>query len=325
MGLIVGRAVNILGDEIADGEIEPDAFRNYAYGIAAFVGVLAASATLFFQPIRLWLNERSAQTAEQGMITDRINKAVEGLGAERVIKRQRTDKEGHLTYQKNDTGETDPLPDDFGTGDIDRGEMQQLAMTTRTEWSKWRAQIRQPDDIRVALEILSDRSARQRAIERRNTTAPPDIHTFEKHAAPALTTALSKESTELRSAVHDALTRWKQALSNSRHFRLDLRNADLRGADLSNLTLELCRFEGTQLQGAELRGAKLQGAILWGAALKSTDLTRCRMDRTRERVRSVDFTQPTTFPMEMLSYMFGVKAGAEKVTLPNGVTDYPDH
>ncbi|WP_147125415.1 pentapeptide repeat-containing protein [Shimia ponticola] len=90
MGLIVGRAVNILGDEIADGEIEPEDFRNYAYGIAAFVGVLAASATLFFQPIRLWLNERSAQTAEQGMITDRINKAVEGLGAEKTIKVART-------------------------------------------------------------------------------------------------------------------------------------------------------------------------------------------------------------------------------------------
>lgn len=84
MGLIVGRAVNILGDDIADGAIEPAAFRNYAYGIAAFVGVLAASATLFFQPIRLWLNERNARNAEQGLLTDRIREATQQLGNESI-------------------------------------------------------------------------------------------------------------------------------------------------------------------------------------------------------------------------------------------------
>jgi len=335
IGAVVNVGVDRLEDAVSSAPVNPEQasadFRNYGTGIAALLAALAAAATLIFQLIRVWINERTASTAEQGMITDRINKAVLGLGEEKVIKvealdddgKQRLKKDGtpimiertvpntevrigalyaleriaqdslrdHIqimkiicAYIRNNAGtvgqvppEPEPLPDDFGTGDIDRYEMQTLAETKRAEWSIWRAQVKQPDDIRVALEILSDRSARQRAIEQSNTSAPPDIHTFEKHAGQALATALSKDPTKLGAAVDDALTPWKRSLLQSRHFQLDLRNADLRGADLTNLTLELGRFEGTQLQGTEIQEAILQGADLRAADLRGGDLFKAKL------------------------------------------------
>ena len=44
---------------------------------------LAGLAALPFFLIRMWVEERKTKTAEQGHMTDRINKAVEALGAEK--------------------------------------------------------------------------------------------------------------------------------------------------------------------------------------------------------------------------------------------------
>lgn len=61
--------------------------RNLAYAVAVLVGVLAASATIAFSVIRVWINERQTRAQETGLITDRINKAVEALGAEKEVTR----------------------------------------------------------------------------------------------------------------------------------------------------------------------------------------------------------------------------------------------
>ena len=47
---------------------------------------LAGLAALPFFLIRMWVEERKTKTAEQGHMTDRINKAVEALGAEKTSK-----------------------------------------------------------------------------------------------------------------------------------------------------------------------------------------------------------------------------------------------
>jgi uncharacterized protein YjbI with pentapeptide repeats len=74
--------------------------RNLGLSTAAVIGL----------PFLVWRSivaQRQADTAEQGLITDRINKAVEGLGAVKVTKQQRRDKKGNLTYakKKNPDGE----------------------------------------------------------------------------------------------------------------------------------------------------------------------------------------------------------------------------
>ena len=60
--------------------------RNLSYAIAVLLGVLAAAATLPFTIIWVWINERNTQATEKGLITDRINTAVTGLGTEKTVK-----------------------------------------------------------------------------------------------------------------------------------------------------------------------------------------------------------------------------------------------
>ena len=60
--------------------------RNLSYVIAVLLGVLAAAATLPFTMIWVWINERNTQATERGLITDRSNTAVAGLGTEKPSK-----------------------------------------------------------------------------------------------------------------------------------------------------------------------------------------------------------------------------------------------
>ena len=50
------------------------------------LGVLVAASTVPFALIRVWINNRTINAAEQGLITDRINTAVTGLGVEKTVK-----------------------------------------------------------------------------------------------------------------------------------------------------------------------------------------------------------------------------------------------
>ncbi|MEM7178897.1 MAG: hypothetical protein AAF503_14460 [Pseudomonadota bacterium] len=71
--------------EINDEFGTTDTINNLIVAFGALLGALALLATIPFQLIKTWMNERNAQTAEAGHITDRINKAVDQLGAEKTV------------------------------------------------------------------------------------------------------------------------------------------------------------------------------------------------------------------------------------------------
>ena len=86
----------------------PEDRRNIAYAlgvsITALAGLLAAPLII----VRAWIHERQtmvatrqAETAEQGLITDRFTKAVEQLGAEKTVRR----REFKPRYRVDDDGE----------------------------------------------------------------------------------------------------------------------------------------------------------------------------------------------------------------------------
>ncbi|MDG1458571.1 MAG: hypothetical protein P8Q92_11955, partial [Pseudoprimorskyibacter sp.] len=73
---------------------DAEAIKNLAYATAVLGGILAASTTLLFSLLRVWINDRNVQAAErttkateEGLITDRINTAVAGSGAEKNVKK----------------------------------------------------------------------------------------------------------------------------------------------------------------------------------------------------------------------------------------------
>ena len=81
---------------------EPDIARWLALAI---VGLLTSLGGIIGTPlalIRVHTTERQTVATEEGLVTDRINKAVENLGATRVIKRQRRRETGALAYEKGE-------------------------------------------------------------------------------------------------------------------------------------------------------------------------------------------------------------------------------
>ena len=74
---------------------DPTAIRDLSYAIAVLLGVLVAASTVPFALIRVWINDRTIKAAEQGLITDRINTAVTGLGVEKTVKQ--TAPDGKIT------------------------------------------------------------------------------------------------------------------------------------------------------------------------------------------------------------------------------------
>lgn len=65
---------------------EPLALRVHYLAIVGFIGVLGGILAALAAYIRIFTNERQTTAQEQGLITDRINKAVENLGATRTLK-----------------------------------------------------------------------------------------------------------------------------------------------------------------------------------------------------------------------------------------------
>ncbi|MDU9003595.1 pentapeptide repeat-containing protein [Sedimentitalea todarodis] len=87
----IGISVRVLVDRLRETALDPGSqvgdLQSLASAVAILVGVLAAAATILYSSIRVWINERTATATEEGLITDRINKAVQGLGAEKTENR----------------------------------------------------------------------------------------------------------------------------------------------------------------------------------------------------------------------------------------------
>jgi len=93
-----------VGWKIVTGDTIREGSDNLRWYVLSFVGLLTALGGIIGTPLallRVWTTERQTKTAEQGHITDRINKAVEGLGATKQVRRQRRNKKSDLLYEDN--------------------------------------------------------------------------------------------------------------------------------------------------------------------------------------------------------------------------------
>ncbi|SFS44121.1 Uncharacterized protein YjbI, contains pentapeptide repeats [Sulfitobacter marinus] len=240
--------------------------------MAALTATVGAVVALPFTMIRLTLTQRQTLAAEEGLITDRISKAVEGLGAEKTVK----DKDDESTKPNLEVRigaiyaleriAQDSLRDHIQIMEILCAYIRENAPLRETEknpfqiWEDkaaedadkpkmpgsgeiytWAKKLPKPrTDIQVALEVIGRRASRQIKVER--------------------------EATVRGSAVG---------------YRLDLRSTCLQGADLRELEFTRCLFNQAQLQGADLLMAQLQGAELNGAELQGANLYGAKLQGAR--------------------------------------------
>ena len=224
---------------------DPTAIRDLSYAIAVLLGVLVAASTVPFALIRVWINdrtikatERTTNAAEQGLITDKINTAVTGLGVEKTVKQTASD--GNVT-ENTDANIEVRLGAVYAleriSQDSDRDHMQ-------------------------IMEILC-------AYIRTNAPLDPETSTPPKNTRADIQAAL----TVIGRRAPD-----KIALERTKGFELDLRDADLGGAALRDGDFAQAVFFGSNFQFALLLRTNLKGAKLQNANLSYANLFETRFD-----------------------------------------------
>ena len=283
---------------------DPTAIRDLSYAIAVLLGVLVAASTVPFALIRVWINdrtikaaerstaaaERTTNAAEQGLITDRINNAVTGLGVEKTVKQT--------------------APDGKITENTDANIEVRLGAVYALE------RISQDSDHMQIMEILC-------AYIR--TNAPWDMDT-DAPLDPETPTPFKKPRADIQAALTVIGRRApdKIALELHKGFVLDLRDADLRGAHLHDGDFAQARFWRGNFQFAVLTRTNLKGAQLNDATLSYAHLFKTRFDAKTDLLKTTfdkafvfntDFSK-TGVTQEQLSQMF---ASVDNL-VPHGLT-----
>ncbi|AEV35857.1 pentapeptide repeat protein [Pseudovibrio sp. FO-BEG1] len=241
------------------------------------IGLVIAAA--FSAPFLVWRSivaQKNSDTAVQSQITDRINKAVEGLGAEKVVKKTiETPK-----YQKKDgkwvrdqDGNPKPALRPDGTPIIDReiheSSVPNLEVRIGAIYALERiAQDSLRDHLQI-MEILCAYIRENAPVLDLEPTEPP----FKK-VSPR---------TDIQAAINVLGRRSKEQLyaEEKSKFRLDLRNADLSGVDFRNLNFTAARFHNCRLEAALFGGCNLTGTQFYGALLNFAEFVKAELRGTR--------------------------------------------
>lgn len=258
------KAVTGWGD--FDGIAEQhEAIRNSGFVVAAIVGL----------PFIIWRSvvaQKQVNVAEQGHITDRLNKAVEGLGAERNVSRQRRSENGILLYHKGSDGEKnlrDPIYETITSPNLEVRigaifSLERIAQDSDRDHIQIMeilcAYIRQNTPAHEAFEFNEDYNRNKyREIIGKLPPTSIDIQT--------VLTVIDRRSV-------NQIKLERKSLSNvsSDDFRLDFGNCNLQKAELFNIKLDFILMSMTNLQGAQLFEAHLRGAFLNATKLQGAHL-----------------------------------------------------
>ncbi len=340
VGLTVSALVDRLRQETFSDSSDADDLRALAYAVAALLGVMAA-ATIFFSIIKVWINERQTTATEQGQITDRINQAVQGLGAEKTgsrIGRPITVKLADSTARLTEmTGGKPHATRIHWQGQPAPYRLIEETVEDEGEWQVFSET--QPNlEVRIgalyALERIMQDSERDHiqimeilcAYIRQNAQVT-DVPLPDGDPTPQEWKYWGKDGqTHLRLDVDVALRvierrdADRKKLEDDKGYRPGLERAPLRKLVLQGRRLPKADLRGAELQGAHLRGgAQLQGANVGGAQFDGdTSLTQATLRGAL--VRDVDFTN-----LPQINDHLADVFGDASVTLPGGHgPDHPD-
>jgi len=290
--------------------------------IAALTTVLGAVIALPLTVNRLLLSRRQTKTVEQGHITDRINTAVEGLGAEKTVKRDGDERtEPNLEVRIGAIYALERLSQDSERDHIQIMEIlcayirqnagrEGVALpegeVTPEDWGKWANEGREHPrlDVDVALKVIERRDAKRKQHEKDKGYR------------------LGLERAPLRKIILKERDLTRANLSGAELQGAYFIQAQLQETNLSNAHLQGANLLLTQLQGANLWYAELQGTNLLGAHLQRANLGHIKLDQQTDltaanlkeaAVSFVDFTSMPQFTWH-LEAMFGDAS----VTLPGG-------
>jgi uncharacterized protein YjbI with pentapeptide repeats len=305
--ILTGAAVLRLFAELP--EVDAEALRWHTLGIATMILALAGLIGAPLALIRVWTTERQTHTAEQGHVTDLINKAVEGLAAEKTVSRIGRP----VAFRPEDApADAPPTATEIEWQGTPPPAREGLAAFPG-DWQSFEST--EPNiEVRLgaiyALERISQDSDRDhiRVMEilcayiRENAPArdAPDHGLGDWPDYPDGMTEAERE--ERKEALLDRSTALRAWLNTLPHFRTDLQAAitvigrrrldrialertpmNRNGVSDFHLDLRRTNLQGANLIGLDLRRAdlsfsRLEGAVLRKAGMERANLTEARME-----------------------------------------------
>lgn len=255
--------------QIPDLTDRTEAVRNLGLIVAALVGI----------PFVIWrtsVAQKQVEVSEQGQITDRINKAVEGLGAERTVKIL---DETPRFMRHNDEwlvdDENNPIPATRPDGKaiIDRKTFEQTAPNLEVRIGSIFALEKIARDVpQYHLQIMEILCAYVRANARCRSVSP--------------STSMIKMPT-VRSDIQTVInvigrrSQLQVEIESDQLFRLDLRNTLLSGIDFRKGDFSAAMFHDCQIEAANFSNCKLHGTQFFRSSLNYTDFFSADMTGSR--------------------------------------------
>ncbi|WP_187393014.1 pentapeptide repeat-containing protein [Maritimibacter fusiformis] len=283
---------------------EPLALRVHYLAIVGFIGVLGGILAALAAYIRIFTIERQTTAQEQGLITDRINKAVENLGATRTVQRQRRRKTGALAYAPDEAGEPDysqPIFEEVTEPNLevriggiyaleriarDNLDYHVQIMEILTAYVRENAKATDAEDFpepdwKPLPDDATDEERRAREAARAERFGRFFFESKAFQWARKLCTG-----TDIQAALtvigRRSARQIEQEKADTRQrkegYRPDLRGTSLQGADLSNLDFSGVNFVGVRMEGADLREARIERANLHAAHLQGAGLHEARLE-----------------------------------------------
>jgi len=266
------------GDETGSG------VRNLGLLIAATVGL----------PFLIWRSivaQKQVNVAEQGHITDRINEAVQGLGAEKVLKEvietPRYKKDENDEWEKDEDDNPVPALRPDGEPIIKRESFERttpnLEVRIGSIYSLERIAQDSPRDHIQIMEILC-------AYVRENAPAlslepsdpPPEVRAVPRIDIQAVINVIGRRTDK------QIKLEWEN------QYRLDLRNTDLSGVDFRKKNFSAAMIHRARLEAALFDDCKLIGTQFNGSLLNFSRFYRAELRGTW--FNNVILNQPEPFP-----------------------------
>jgi hypothetical protein len=270
------------------GQQTHEAIRNIGLVLAAVIGAP-------FIAWRSFVAQRQADIAEQGLITDRINKAVQGLGADKAVKRHRMNQRGIFLYENGSDGEPDLKKPIF-----DELTLPNLEMRIGSVYALERVANESAADRPQILEILCAYVSNN--FDTPGTFPHPSLETYDKvEPDPGLdkrfrggAEGLGRDwASKLKKPRPDTLAAISVILRISKRFDKDAHNqpltfsganlqqADLGGANLVGARFENCQLDGANLEKADLSDVEFASCSLIGASINGAELIGTQFKKSR--------------------------------------------
>ena len=298
--------------------------RNLAFAFLGTVTGLGGLFGVYMAILRTKTTERQTHTAEEGLITDRINKAVEGLGKSNQKDEPVVEIRLGALYALERIAQ-DSIRDHMQIIEI-------LCAYIRTNSPNNNKTKRLREDIRAALTIIGRREGWTEGKERLKIEKKQEYHldlsNCDLQGVNARDANFSGADFNYSNLTG---TQFFQAnMSRTIYMGADLSRVSFNSADMSSARLFRAIIHKTSFNGAKMHNTNMHDATILGVAIETGSLLEC-LNITQEHLNqmfcgfSVDIpeglTRPTHWPEKHLDYQVFRKKSLEwQATLPSSPT-----